>query len=457
MRLPSRAFRVWLTAFFPFLLVFATTAHWWTGRANDTQAADWAAWALAHGYGNDLTHVAHLPANTWFIHVGDRLVATRTAGVVLAGVPMQWLLAPLHVDVDRVGVLTACLMAAAAMANVFVLLHRLGGTTAQALAATSALALGTSVWTVASAELWTHTPNVFFLSLLLLAWERGRYGLMALLCLPLLLTRPHLAVSMAVIGIFATVHERRLRPVLLLGLSSVLSLGVLALWNRWMLGKVTIAGGVYEHQIAAVTTAPGPGALESWATNVAGTFVSPLRGILLYSPFVVLVLVALVKHWRETPSWTRAALAGGVGYEVVQLRLNDFVGGGASFGNRLVLELLVLSAPAGYLAYRAWAERTPGVTTVARALVATAVATQLAGALFAGSKAILQVPTHPWTTWLLLDATRESRSGWLVLTACLLAVAAVAWSPVLYRARPGLLLTARRVPAPSPETRRTGL
>jgi len=434
----------------------ASTAHWWDGRANDTQAADWAGWALAHGYGNDITAVPGLPQNTWFIHVGHRIVAARTAGVVLSGVPLQWLLTPFRLSPDTPGVLTAVLLSAAAMANVAVLLHRLGGSMRQVLMFMGALTFGTSIWTVCGAELWTHSVDIFWLSCLLLALQSHRVWLAAATVLPLVWTRPHLAVSVAVLGTWLGWHLRSVRPVVVLAGAGIGSFAGLVAWNTWMFAGPS-NGGPYQGALGRAAAAPDSSGLLSVLENVAGAAISPERGFFLYSPITLVAVVAIVRSWRVLPGAARASLLAGLAYLVVQFRLNRFDGGGASFSNRLVVETFVLSAPAAFLAYRRWAQDRPGVATVAYWLTAFSVAVHLAGALLAPAPVMAVPPTHPWSDWILVDAIRDlpagARATGLATAALVACFAAAKLVPLLSVRRPD---PGPRLPEPA-SARRTGL
>jgi hypothetical protein len=60
---------------------------------------------------------------------------------------------------------------------------------------------------------------------------------------------------------------------------------------------------------------------------------------------VLVLLPAVVRRWRRTPSWAVWLAVAGVIYTAVQLELNGFSGGDAFYGYRLGLELLVCITP----------------------------------------------------------------------------------------------------------------
>ncbi|HEX4687614.1 MAG TPA: hypothetical protein VH228_12585, partial [Nocardioides sp.] len=80
--------------------------------------------------------------------------------------------------------------------------------------------------------------------------------------------------------------------------------------------------------------------------NQAGLWVSPGRGILVWTPVVLLLLPALVRSWRSLPDWSRALVYGGIAYTFLQGALNRYSGGDLFYGYRLGLEFLACATPA---------------------------------------------------------------------------------------------------------------
>src|SRR5438874_13601390 len=117
---------LWLGVFTLFTTVYALTAHW-TFPGLDTEAAAWPAWSLVHHGTVNLAGVAHLPANSWFIHAHGQVLSNRTIGVVLAGVPVNALLGWTGITPAAAAALTAVLLSAAAVATTAVVLRSLVG------------------------------------------------------------------------------------------------------------------------------------------------------------------------------------------------------------------------------------------------------------------------------------------------------------------------------------------
>jgi alpha-1,2-mannosyltransferase len=438
---------LWLLVFAPTLLVFLTTAHWYGWWSADTTAAHWGGWALVHGYGNDLTGLPGLPPNDFINAVDSRLVVERTGGVVLAGAPLQLLLRPLHLAPDTVGVLTAVLLSAAAIANVAVLLERMTGSRRRAVLGAGLLAFGTPVWTVCSAELWTHTPNAFWLSCLLLAAQRGAWGWAGLASIPLVWTRPHLVLAVAGLAAWVSWSSRRIRPLATVGAACAAALATLVAWNGWMFDRPSVTAP-YGRLVEAARDDPD---LVGTVVNGLGVFLSPSRGVFLYTPLAALALYATARCWRSLPAWSQGALLGGFAYQAAQVLLNRFVGGGAFYGNRLAVELLVLGTPAAALALVQLVRERPGTASLVPVLSAASVATHAIGALLAGTAPVLEIPEHPWREWMLLRAVQAGNGRGIAVAT--VAVAVAAWTAFLMTRRGATALS----PAGQPSARRTDL
>ncbi|MDQ1628892.1 MAG: hypothetical protein QOI54_2636 [Actinomycetota bacterium] len=405
----------WLGVFGFVGVVFVLTSHWWTGQNADGVAAAWPAWQLVHHGMFDLSGLPGLPPDHWFVRAGDALVSNRTPGVILAGVPANLLLFWTHLAPEKLAAWTAALFSAGAVANIAVLLRGLVSPRL-AIAASGVLAFGTAMWTVASAELWTHGPDAFWLSLGLLFVSRRRYALSGLAMAPLVLTRPHLAVVIAVLGIWEAVIRRSLRPCLAMGAPAALAMVALLLWNRWMFHAASIGGG-YTYAADNATRSPWTG-MEQFGENVAGALVSGWCGVLLYSPVLLALACALPAGWREAPSWARAALVGGLAYQVVQFRINGFNGGGEFYGNRLVLELFVLATPVLTVGYGRWSAGRPRRVVVTTMLAALSVAIYGTGALLADYW--VGGTFSDWTTWYPQRVVQAAGFSGLLLAGCAL-------------------------------------
>lgn len=409
--------RLWWTIVLLMLAVFLRTAHWTYLEVNDATAAAWPAWALVHHGTIRLEGVTGLPDIAWFQEVNGHLVSDRMPGVILIGVPAQFVLAWTDVRPIIPAVLTAAVVSALAVGTVAVVLRRAGVSRRFAMTGALVLALGTGLWTTASTELLTHGPDALWLSLFMLALTRHRYLLAGAAIAPALLTRPHLALVAATVGLWLGWRERSPRPLISIGVPSVAAVGLLVAWNAWVFGSANLDGG-YGGRLASATSTDVSTA-HHFAVTLAGSLVSPSRGLLLYSPVVLVAIVALYRGWRQVPHWARACLMGGVLYQAAQTRVNGFSGGYSFYSNRLVVEMLVLATPAACLAYVHVAQRSPGFRRVARTLAATSIALHMVGALLYVSDATYGTDLPLWTTWVPWEAATSGGGATLLISVVL--------------------------------------
>jgi hypothetical protein len=419
--------RVWLSMFCLIALAYALTAHWFSIVNIDTIGAAWPAWNLVHHHTLFLDDTQSLPQIPWFFETHGHLVSNRMAGVVLIGVPAQLLLAPINPSPLTPAILTAVVVTALAMANLCLLLMRAQVATALAMGAAVGVALGTGFWTTAGAELWTHGPDALWLSLGMLSLQRNRLWLAGVWLSPMIWTRPHLAVAVAAIGIVIALSRRRLAPLVALGVPACASLVALQLWNRSVFGAYTLAGGVYEGQQGSAISTTGS-SLRATATSAAGSLISPLNGLFVFSPFIALAAIATVRGFRKSPDWVRGCALGGVLYQAVQWRLNSFTGGTGLYSYRLPLEMILLAAPLGVIGWRDWAGNRRQLAVPMRALVGFSIGIHLVGAYWYRPLGPHGQDFDPWRVWEPWSAA-QSRGSWAaagavaaVLATTLLAV-----------------------------------
>lgn len=350
--------RTWASVFLTTLGIYLATAHWEVGQVADSIGAAWPGYALRTHGSLFLDGTGALPS----IAIGPshgHLVSLRTPGVILAGLPLQLTVGWLGLDAMQGGALTAAVLAALTMANLAALLRGLVARDL-VLPITTVVALGTSMWTVAAAELWTHGPDVFFLSSTLLLLQHRRMWLASFALAGGVLTRPHLAMVAAALGVAEVLATRRWQPLLRFGVPPALALVATIAWNAWYVGQAQLLIGAYSGQSARILGGKGADFSPSLLTNSLGFLVSPGVGLLLFSPVALVAVPCLRSGWVRGPWWLRGAAVGGLLYTLVQAKLNLFSGGGGFYGSRLLLEPLVLLVPLVALGYddvrhrRAW-------------------------------------------------------------------------------------------------------
>lgn len=415
--------RAWLTVFSVVLPIFLLTAHW-AMVSVDTSSAFIPAWQLVHHGNLWVEGLRHPPY--WSIHSGHHLVSNRTPGVILVNVPaylLFYFLGPVALG----GAITAAVLTAATVATLYLVTRRFASADV-ALATALIAALGTSLWSIASAEIWTHTVDAFCLAFAMLLLTRHRYLAAGVVIGAGSMARPHLIVVAAVLGLYLAWHHRSLRPVIAVGAGSVPGFASLLVLNREIFGHWTLSGyGSYVTQsLTTAGGAPAPGsglsaAAGHYAANVTGFLVSPLCGLLLYLPIALLLIAGFRPAWRAAPGWCRGMFFGGVAYTLVQLKINSYVGGAAFYGYRLATELVVCACPLAVFAYKEWAARRTWRVVGVKALAVASVVIQAVGVTC--YDIAKSAPVKPWPS----DFVAAYGHRPLVATVIVIGGIAAAW------------------------------
>lgn len=388
----------------------------------DAHAAAVQSWRIASTGSPWLDDIAESEevAKDWFISEAPNghVVAQRMAGPILLGIPAY---ASLHRDPDPTtfsllpgGLAAACITALTTL--LLYLAARSHCSQRLSLAGAGAFALATPTWSVSADALWTHSVTQFGLMGAAFAASRDRWWLAGTFLAVGMFGRPHLALVAAVVGLGMGMVRKSARPAIAVAGPTLLSLGLLALWNRWMFGAFTV-GGAYGGRTEAVAEGQ-----ESQWTNYLGFLASPDRGLLTWSPLLVIIFILIVRHRRLLPAWALLFLAGGVVYSVAQMRLNHFAGGDTFYGYRHGLELITTIAPAAIFAVG-------GANRYARLAVAALVGMQFAAiSVGATTDAFLLPLDKAWLDNSYLVALRQNPvvlGTWTVL--CLATALVLAW------------------------------
>lgn len=229
--------------------------------------------------------------------------------------------------------LSASFLASLSAALLYLLLRR-RASNASALLLTFAYALGTTTWVVSSQALWQHgLAQVLVVAVLLLVtgpFSVPRAVAVALLCGLIASNRPPDVVLAAALGLYALFWAGRRHAVLLAAVASLPMLLVL-FYNVRVGGNVAggygVIGGVrfFDHPLL-----PG----------IAGLLVSPARGLFIYSPFL-LFIVLVPRFLPRIPEEKRLTLLLSAG-AVLQIALYAKVDwrSGLSWGPRYMTDLL---------------------------------------------------------------------------------------------------------------------
>jgi alpha-1,2-mannosyltransferase len=311
----------------------------------DVFGGDWTSWHLARTGspwidGQPIPEVRNRSDYLLaIVHTANGHTAfSRFPGIVVAGLPAYlvlgsdtWSIVP--------GSLTAAVLSAVAVTLMFSALRRYL-TDRKALFAAVVFGFATPMWTISANLLWPHTITVLGIAGMAWAasanrwWSAGVFGGVALW------GRLHTAVIVAFLGLAVGWRRRDPTLVVRMGIASGAFLLGSCCWNRWMYGTWSPLGGYGQSDLAAT---------ESYRysfTNQLGMWISPDRGILVWTPIILLLLPALARSWRELPDWSRSLLIGGLIYTVVQAAMMTFTGGDAFYGYRYGLEAMACGTPA---------------------------------------------------------------------------------------------------------------
>jgi alpha-1,2-mannosyltransferase len=402
---------------FAFVVFGSTAATSDTEQLNlDAWTANYASWTIA-ATGEpwvDLDRIPQLAHNPlrdqWITHKPDgRAVIARAPGVVAASIPAYMLTHPGTMTTAPGGWTAAFLMAGA----IALLFLSLKDSLSIRHAALAALAFGftTPVWSVAADGVWPHTITVFGICGMAFACARGHWLWVGIFGGVALWGRVHAALIVAVVGLLVGWRRRSPRVVLRAGCASGTILGLMCVWTHWIYGTWDPTGSydtsVFENYAAAHRLS---------VANQLGFWISPDRGILVWTPVILLLLPALCRAWRDLPDWAASMAIGGIGYTVLQGVLNRFSGGDLFYGYRYGLEALACLTPALCLA-------TPRMGRVARTLLGPVLTIQLlAIALGAITNGHFLPEGDKWSANAFVSAVNDAGfAAWILLTvaACL--------------------------------------
>jgi hypothetical protein len=352
--LPDRPLRRWwaaATALSVFVLYAATTAR--DVVVNDVLSASLGAWRIAttgqpwfDGFALGDIHTAPAQELWTGVTLEDHVAVFRSPGAIAVGVPAYFLRGG---GTDAAGFsLVPGALTAALLATLTLLLFWLAlrGPLGDLPAGAAVLVLGfsTPVWSVDANSLWPHALTVLGISGMSWATVRERWWLVGLFGGLALWGRLHMALVVALLGLGLAVWRRRPTIAFKVGLVSAGLMVLAAAWSRWMYGVWNPQGPYPSTRVYAGNATETR--LSDHVVNHLGLWVSPDRGLLVWTPAIVLLLPAVARSWRHLPDWTRVLAVAGVAYALVQGFLNAFEGGSTFYGYRLMLETLACLFPA---------------------------------------------------------------------------------------------------------------
>jgi hypothetical protein len=331
-------------------------------------------------------------------------VEAAVVGLVLSATGLVDLSAPLAPGL--IATITASLLTAGAVALVFAALARWTDLRTAALVAIG-LGVGTNLWPLASRSLWQLETVSFGMAVALYAWWRAPHlldrksvwigaGGLALAGSARLETAPMIGLLLA--GLVTRIGIRRAfaAPVIVAIVASL----VMAMQWRWF-GSVLGAKLTLQSTGLAVHGVTGTFSAQAWH-GVAGLLVSPSRGLLLFSPILLIPLAGMPSVlWQPSNGgerwWTAAALVQFACYSCYSMWW-----GGHTYGPRYLLDALVPLAPAAARGM-VWVDKAAWRQAAASAALVWSIAVAGIGAFF--------YPNDGWNTHPL-DVDRYHARLW---------------------------------------------
>jgi len=345
------AWQTFLIVFLPVLALYLLTMQKNSVESNfDAVAAALPSWRLAQFGDIDLAQFEELP---FIFDVNGTVLSNRPPGIAFLSTPLYWLFGSQTFSGVVPSLLPATAAAAMASAGAVGVLHLvLRRLTTAPVAVGSALvfAIGTSTWSISANELWPHGPAQLFLALAVLGMASSRFVSAGVALGASLLIRPVTAIIAAVSGLYYGWRTRSWKPVLAVGVGSLLGLAALLAYNRLVLDSGSPAPGNYGQSFVDRASSQHP---LAYFGDVLGFLFHPKYSVFVFSPFLVFTLLRLRAAWKTAPLWTKASAMGGLVYILIHLRLNRFWGG-LAFNYRYALELLIMLSPILFLSWQAW-------------------------------------------------------------------------------------------------------
>jgi alpha-1,2-mannosyltransferase len=293
----------------------------------------------------------------------------------------------------------------------------------------------TPVWSVAANGIWPHT--VTLLGIAGMAWSAGhqRWWWVGVFGGVAIWGRIHVALIVAVLGVLVGWRRRDPGAVVRIAVASGAFLAGMCVWIRWMYGTWNPLGAYDSGTVAA-----NADQYRFSLVNQLGMWVAPDRGILVWTPLVLLLLPALWRSWPTLPDWSRSLVWGGLVYTIVESALNTFTGGDIFYGYRYGLEFLGCAVPA--LAFAA-----PQAGRVARAVIGPVIGVQLFAIILGSVNDSAFLPqSEVWHDNAFVHTVNGAGlAGWVTVVMCALlgVVAGRLWP------RPDRQAEAERTPAAS--------
>jgi hypothetical protein len=416
---------LWFATAGPLLLLYLMTIRVQAARMGiDTIAVTPSAWQLAHHGTPVLPADGHYYQFLMIPSGSDHVISNREPGLIGLAAIFYWLAPSASVFNVAPASIAAAVVTAAAMGTLALVFHRLvSGRTAFL----GALIVGTATttWAVSANALWPHSADQLYLAVAMLSLASARYAWAGFAFALGVLTRPPIGLVAAVAGLRTSIITRSIRPAFVIGVLTTFGIAGYfgyshAFWGGGVESQYTAASdGSYVGNLTAL----GPDAIGKFFLNILGTLISPGRGVLIASPFLVVLLPGLRMAWRDAPQWVRSAAIAGVVYMCVHLKSNGFAGGQHFWGYRYPIETLTLLAPLLLLSWQRYVSQTAQRRAAFASLVIASITYEVLGVICFGVKTYFS----DWMPYNFAWAVRERPVPAMLILLTGYAAAAVAY------------------------------
>jgi hypothetical protein len=226
--------------------------------------------------------------------------------------------------------LSAAVLTALSASLLYLALRRLT-TVRWALALTLLYAFGTTTWVISSQALWAHGLSELALVILCLVLldpvpSRGAFVLAGLVTGIAVANRPQMIVFAALAFLFVVVRHSR-RVLEFVALPALIG-GLVILYNRAVFQGIAGGYGGFDHFHGSL-----------W-DGLPGLFVSPNRGLFIFTPIMVFAIWGAVRVWRvESPPWLRWLTIGVLLHVMVHATFTEWWAG-YTYGPRYLTDVL---------------------------------------------------------------------------------------------------------------------
>jgi hypothetical protein len=265
---------------------------------------------------------------------------------------------------------------------------------------------GTSAWSISSQALWPHALAALSIAIVSAVFLAPRAGTLAIAAAGIaaalgVANRPPMIVFAALAAFEVWRRDRRQ----LIAFAALPAIGAAALLV-YNLSVFHASVGAYQRLNLFSA---------SVLTGIAGLFVSPNRGLVVYTPIMAFAFAGAARAWRVGPPWMRLLIIG-TGLHVAIYGAFSEWWAGYTFGPRYFTDVLpVLTLFLAYALVPRW--RRPAARAVAALLIAYGIAVQIVGVYFADDDwnrhpfPLERRPNRVWD-WSDLQIARALASGW---------------------------------------------